>query len=191
MTAEYLLFSAMLAVPLSAMICTSNFLYFFILFPVVAVTSGRWKYCQRLLLLSVPPAVLLVWAYLSGNNQSAVRSVRWICALTSGTYFASELGTAGIAAVLRSIKTVDFTGKLSELIIMAGSTASNVRQCWAENSDLPLFSRILQSAGDSVSKASSALPESNPSGVLPFSLAVVSWLFVLVSVSGIADGIVE
>ncbi|MCD4708310.1 MAG: hypothetical protein K8S62_11300 [Candidatus Sabulitectum sp.] len=191
MTAEYLVFATLLTVPLSAMICTSNFLYFFILFPAAAVFSGRWKYCGRLFFLSFPPVVLLVWACLAGNDQSALRSLRWICALASGTYFASELGTAGTAGVLRSMRMFPSAGKLSELMLLAGSTASNVRRCWMENAELPLFPRIIQSAGDSVSGASLNLPEQQPPGVFPLSIAVVSWLFVLVSVSGIADGVVE
>ncbi|MCK5131184.1 MAG: hypothetical protein KAR40_03425 [Candidatus Sabulitectum sp.] len=191
MTANCMVFSALLAVPLSAMICTSNLLYFFVLFSVASIASGRWKYCRRLFFLSFPPAVLLVWAYLSGNNQSTLRSIRWICALASGTYFASELGTGGMAGVLQSMRPFPFTEKLSVLMQMAGSTASNVRPCWVGNSELPLFSRILQTAGDSVSKANSVLPERKPCGVLPLSVAVLSWIFLLLSVSGIADGMVR
>lgn len=189
MTAEYMIFSALLTVPVSAMVCTSDFLYFFILFPVVAVAGRKWKYCRRLLFLSFPPVVLLVWAYHIGNNQSALRSLRWICALAPGTYFASELGTAGVAGVLRSIRPFPFAGKLSELMLMAGSTASNARQLWVENSELPFFSRILQTAGESVSEANPVVQEWQPSGVLPVLIAVVSWVFLLVSISGIADGV--
>ena len=130
----------------------------------------------------------MVWVYLTGNDQSLLTSVRWICALASGTYFASELGTAGMAGVLESMKPLPFSARLSELLILAGSTASNVRRCWAANSDLTLLSRIIQSTGDSVAKADSTLSAAEQCGVIPFSLSIVSWVFMLVSVSGIADG---
>lgn len=191
MIAEYLVFAALLTVPLSAMLCSSSLLYFFILFPVAAVSSGNWKYCKSICFLLFPPSVLLVWACLAGNDQSALRSIRWICALASGTYFASELGTAGMAGVLGSMIPFPFTAKLSELMLLAGSTASNVRQCWVENAELPLFRRILESAGDSVSKANLNLPEQQSLGVFPLSVAAVSWIFLLVSISGIADGVVR
>ncbi len=189
MIAEYMVFAALLSVPFSAMICTCNFLYFFVLFPVAAISSGNWKYCRSLFFLSFPPAVFLAWAYFTGNEQSTLRSMRWICALASGTYFASELGTAGMAGVLRSMRPFPFTEKLSELMLMAGSTALNARRCWEENTELPLIQRILQSAGDSVSRASPDIPEQHPLGVFPLSVAAVSWIFMLVSISGIADGV--
>ncbi len=189
MTANYMVFSALLVVPVSAMICVDSFLYFFILFPVAAVSAGKWMYCRRLIVVSFPPAVLMIWAYLTGNDQSSLTSLRWICALASGTYFASELGTAGMAGVLDSMRLLPFSARLSELLTLAGSTASNVKSCWAAKSDLPLFSRIIQSAGDSVAKADSTLPAAEQCDVIPFSLSIVSWVFLLVSVSGIADGI--
>ncbi len=190
MSGKFMMFAAMLTVPISAMICPGSFLLFFILFPLSAILSANWMYCKSLFFLLVTPAIFLVWAFLSGNEQSFLRSLRWICALTSGTYFASELGTSGMAAVLMAMKGFPFTGKLAELMLMAGGTASNARQCWVENAEMSLFSRVLQSVSDSVANARPAPVELRPSGAFPVSVAVVSWLFLLVSLSGIADRVV-
>ncbi len=189
MTADFMLFSALLAVPLSAMLCSGNSLFFFILFPLAAVVQGKWMYCKRLFFLTLPPVIFLVWAYWGGNKSGYLSSIRWICAITSGTYFAAELGTTGIASVLGSVKFLPFAGRLSDLMLLAGSTAANVRKCWVENSDLPLSRRIIQSAADSVAGAELHSPQHNPVGILPLSVAVMSWVFLLISVSGITEGI--
>lgn len=190
MSGKFMMFASMLTVPVSAMICPRNFLLFFILFPISAILSANWMYCKSLFFLLLTPAIFLVWAFLSGNEQSSLRSLQWICALTSGTYFASELGSSGMAAVLMAMKGFPFAGKLAELMLLAGGTASNARQCWIENAEMPLFSRVLQSVSDSVEKARPVHGELRPSGAFPVSIAVVSWLFLLVSLSGIADGVV-
>ncbi|MCK5786951.1 MAG: hypothetical protein KAH54_10400 [Candidatus Sabulitectum sp.] len=189
MTSKYLIFTALLSVPLSAVICHRIFLYFFILFPLSAVVTANWRYCRALLLLSLPPVVFLVWSYFSGNGESLQRSLRWICALASGSYFASELGTAGVALVLRSMRPFPLTGKLSELMLLAGSVTGNAKQCWKENVELPLLQRIIQSAEDSVSKAEPVVPEQTSTAAVPLFIAMLSWLFLLVSISGIADGV--
>ncbi len=188
MTADFMLFSALLAVPLSAMLCTGDSLYFFILFPLVAITQRRWMYCKRLFFMTLPPVIFLIWAYFVGDDSGYVRSIRWICALASGTYFAAELGTAGMASVLGSLESIPFTRRLSDLMLLAGSTAINVRKFWVDNSELPLFRRIIQSAGDSVAGAELHSPQRKPIGILPLSVAVISWVFLLISVSGIAEG---
>ena len=186
MTSKFLIFTALLSVPVSAFICRSTFLFFFIIFPLSALVTANWRYCRALLLLSFPPVVFLVWSYLSGNEQGFQRSLRWICALASGSYLASELGTAGVALVLRSMRPLPLTGKLSELMLLAGSTAGNVKKCWKENVELSLLQRIIQSAEDSVSKAEPAVPEQTSTGKVPFYIAILSWLFLLVSISGVA-----
>lgn len=191
MITKFMVFSALLMVPLSAMMCTYNLLYFFILFPMAAIVTGKWKYCQRLFFLLLSPFMVLVWAHVTGNNLAVVRSVRWICALATGTFFASELGTAGMADVFLSMKSLPYTKKFSELLLMAGSTASNVRLCWAENADLPLVSRILRSSDDSVSKACPTRSERRSPGRFTLLVAVFSWIFMLVSISGIMDGVVR
>jgi len=130
----------------------------------------------------------MIWAYLTRSDHSSLTSLRWICALASGTYFASELGTAGMVSVLESMKHIPFAARLSELLTLAGSTASNVRSCWAANSELPLLQRILRSADDSVAQADLTPSAAQQCGVIPFLVSIVSWIFLLVSVSGIADG---
>lgn len=189
MTADFMLFSALLAVPLSAMLCSGNSLFFFVLFPLVAIAQGKWMYCKRLFFLTLPAIIFLVWAYFGDNKSGFIDSIRWICAITSGIYFAAELGTAGIAGVLGSVKSLPFAGRLSDLMLLAGSTAANVRKCWLENSDLPLSRRIVQSATDSVAAAELHSPQHKPMGILPLSVAVVSWVFLLISISGITEGI--
>jgi len=186
-----MLFSALVAVPVSATVCSGKLLYFFTLYPLIALAGREWKYCRRLLALSLAPAAVLVWAGLVGNSHSILRAVRWICAVASGAYFASVLGSAGIASVLGSAGSFSFFRKLSRLMLLAGSTASKAGQCWAENSMLPLIPRILQSASDSVKQADVAVSEPQNSGPFALPVAVVSWIFLLVSVSGIADGAVK
>ncbi len=186
-----MLFSALVAVPVSAVLCNGKFLYFFALFPVAAFAGREWKYCRRFPALSLAPAVVLAWASLTGNSQSTMRSVRWICAVASGTYFASVLGSAGIASVLNSADSFPFLRKLSRLMLLAGSTASKAGHCWADNSSLPLIPRILQSASDSVEQANVTIPKPRNSGPIALPVAVVSWIFLLISVSGIADGVVK
>jgi hypothetical protein len=181
-----MIFAALVAVPFSAMMCVNSLLYFFILFPVAALAGGKRGYLRRLVLMCFPSVVMLIWFYFSGNSQSTVRSLRWICAIASGTYFATVLGSSGIAAVLKSIP---FAAGLSDLMLLAGGTAFRAGACWAENSELPLVARVIQSASDSIGKAESVVPEKKPSDFFSLSVAVVSWIFLLVSVSGVADGI--
>jgi hypothetical protein len=191
MNRNFMLFSALVAVPVSAMVCNEKLLFFFTLFPLVALAGRKWKYCRRFLVLSTAPAVVLAWASLTGNSLSILRSVRWICAVASGTYFASVLGSAGIASVLGSSGSFSFFRRLSRLMLLAGSTASKAGECWLNNSRLPLVPRILRSASDSVKLADYTVSEPQDSGHLALPVAVVSWIFLLVSVSGIADGLVK
>lgn len=191
MNKDFMLFSALVAVPVSAMACTEKFLYFFTLFPIVGLAGRNWKYCRRFLVLSTAPAVVLVWASLTGNSQSIFRSIRWICAVASGTYFASVLGSAGIASVLGSSGSFPLFHRFSQLMLLAGSTASKAGECWEMNSRLPLVPRILRSASDSVKLADYTVSKPQDSGPVALPVAVVSWIFLLVSVSGIADGLVK
>jgi len=191
MNRDFMLFSALVAVPVSAMVCNEKFLYFFALFPLVALAGRKWKYCRMFLVLSSAPAAVLVWASLTGNGQSLFRSIRWICAVASGSFFASVLGSAGIASVLGSFGSFSFFRRLSQLMLLAGSTASKAGECWVNNSRLPLVPRILRSASDSVKLADYTVSEPQNSGYFGLPVAVVSWLFLLVSVSGIADGLVK
>ena len=184
----YMVFAALLATPISAMLCAENLLPFFILFPLSSLIGKNWKYCKSLPFLLVAPAIFLIWAFIEGSGHSTMRSLRWICALTSGSYFASALGTAGIARVMHSFSSIPFAAKLSDLMVMAGSTVSNVRHYWSEYSNLPLLQRILQSAVESVSNTSSDIIEAGEPAAIPVLMAVVSWVFFLVSVSGIAGG---
>lgn len=187
MTADFMLFSALLAVPFSAMLCSDNSLYFFALFPLVAVAQGKWMYCKRLFFLTLPATIFLVWTYFEGSQSGFIDSIRWICAISSGTYFAAELGTTGIAGVLGSVKFLPFMGRLSDLMLLAGSTAVRVRKCWMENSDLPLMLRISQTAADSIAGAELIPPQQKSVGILPLSVAAMSWVFLLISVSGITE----
>ncbi|MCP4646269.1 MAG: hypothetical protein GY852_00850, partial [bacterium] len=101
---------------------------------------------------------------------------------------ASELGVSRLAEILRSMSSFPPAEKLSELMIIAGSTASNARQCWHIHAALPLPDRIIQSAADSVNRASPLSVVSDKPGVLPVVLAVLSWIFFIFSVSGITGG---
>ena len=53
------------------------------------------------------------------------------------------------------------------------------------------MSRILRSASDSVKLADYTVSKPHDSGPFALPVAVVSWIFLLVSVSGIADGLVK
>ena len=168
------------------MICSSEFLFFYAVFPLAAVFSAGFRYIRSFLLLCFPPGIILAWAYFTGNTDTALRSLRWICAIASGTYFAVELGTQGIAGVLRSTGSFPYAEKLSDLMLMAGDTASNAKQKLAEEQSIAFVSRILLTATDSVENSRSVQSEIEQPGLLPVSIAVMSWLFLLVSVSGIA-----
>jgi hypothetical protein len=185
MTARYMMFAALLTAPLSALICSRYWLFFFAVFPLAALFSSGIRYIRSLLLLSIPPGVVLIWAHLTGNADTAQRSLRWICTIASGTYFAVELGTGGIADVVRSVGSSSFARRFSDLMLMAGNTASNAREYWVRHSDLPLHRRILKTASDSVEKALPVESEIKQSGIVPVSVAVLSWLFLVVSISGI------
>ncbi len=187
----YMLFSALLAVPLSAMICDSSFLYFFLIFPFTALLSRKFIYCKRLFLLSIAPSMMLVWAYYSGNIPSSLRSLRWICALSAGTYFASELGTSGISQVFQSMKGFSAAKRFSHLMLLAGSVAEKSKEFWTDNADLPFKQRIFQTTSDAVSKATVTKVEKQSVSLSPILVAVISWLFLLVSISGIADGVIN
>ena len=135
--------------------------------------------------------MMLVWAYYSGNHSSTLGSLRWICALSAGTYFASELGASGISQVFQSMNDFPFAEKFSDLMLLAGSVAERSKEYWTDNAGLPFKQRIFQTTSDAVLKATITKMEKQSINLFPLSVAVISWLFLLVSISGIADGAVN
>lgn len=183
MTGAVMVFASMVAAPASAFLCPWQWLYFFALYPASALGGLRFTYFRNLFFIALPPFAAFLWAVATNHPESASRSLRWICAAASGIYFAGALGPSGIASVLSAAGA----RRLSETMALAGSAASSAGRIWKRNKDLPAAQRLWTTLKESASPAASIGVPFHPPGPFPVILAAVSWVFLLVSVSGRAS----
>ncbi len=178
-----MIFAALVAVPAASFLCGGRYLPFFCLFPVAAAAELNFRYFRNIALLAFAPLLFLVWAILTGNGVTTLRSLRWIAALAAGSYFAGALGTSGIACVLKKMGSVQSLRTLSETMETAGPAIRVARETWNRNTDLPVLKRVSRVLSESLA----AQPENAEPGVVkavPVAAAAVSWLFLLGAVSG-------
>lgn len=176
-----MVFAALVTVPAASFLCGSKYLFFFCLFPLAAAVNVNFRYFRNIVLLAFAPLLILLWAIFTGNSVTIFRSIRWIAALTAGSYFAGALGTAGIALVLRRMGSPFQI--LAETMESAGPAVRTAGKIWQGGSELPLIQRV----STTLSEALTAEPEEiNPPGIkaVPVYVAAVSWLFLLGTVSG-------
>ncbi len=182
MTARYMLFAALIATPAAAFLSTQSLLLFYLVFPLSELFSLNWKFFRNAAVLIPAPAAVLCWAWLFGNYEAFHRSLRWICALSAGVYFARSLGPGGISLVLKSFHRCSFLTALADSIDTAGSAAASAGEIWREAGVLPLRERIVHTLTVSI-KSGKPVAESVPSA-FPVSIAVISWIFFIAVLSG-------
>jgi len=172
--------ASMLAAPVSAFLCPVQWLYFFALYPAMSLAERKLAYFRNLFFMVLPPAAVFLWSILSDHSASALSSLRWACAVASGVYFAQTLGPGGIGYLLG----IAGVKGLSNTMSIAGEATSAARLHWRENSDLPVMERAAAAVKNSLSGRESPQRADLSLGLLPVIVAVVSWLFLLVSISG-------
>lgn len=176
-----MVFASMAAAPVSAFLCPAHWLAFFVLYPAASLAEKKLTYFRNLFFIALPPLTAFIWASLSNHPESASRSIRWACAVASGVYFAGALGPAGIASVLRTAGA----RRLSHTMFLAGDAASAARMNWKRNRELPVRERVAVTVRDSISiTAASPQNASASQGPFPVTVAVISWAFLLLSISG-------
>ena len=180
MTGGVMVFASMAAAPASAFLCPAHWLVFFMLYPVVSLAQKKLTYFRNLFFIALPPVTVFVWALLSHHPESASRSIRWVCAVASGVYFAGTLGPGGIASVLEMAGAQ----RLSDTMSLAGDAVSAARLNWKRYGELPVRERVSVTVRDSVLISASPQIISGSQGPVPVAVAVVSWLFLLLTISG-------
>ncbi|PIE51206.1 hypothetical protein CSA37_13145 [Candidatus Fermentibacteria bacterium] len=177
-----MLFAALIATPAAAFLTTQSLLLFYLVFPFSALFSLDWKFFRNAALLIPAPAAVLCWAWLSENDAAFHRSLRWICALSAGVYFARSLGPGGISLVLRSFYRCSFLTALADSIHTAGSAAASAGEVWREADSFPFGERIVHTLTGSI-KAGKPVKDSVPDA-FPVAIAVISWIFFIAVLSG-------
>jgi len=175
-----MVFASLTAVPVSAFICPFHWLLFFALYPAASLIEKKLTYFRNLFFIALPPLTAFAWATLSNHPESASRSIRWVCAVSSGVYFAGSLGPGGIAAVLEMAGA----GRLSDTMSLAGEAISAARTNWREHRALPVRERALVTVRDSVSVKGYPRNVLVSPGPVPLTVAVISWMFLVISLSG-------
>ncbi len=185
MLSKYFLFIAFLFTPIMAMFCTQQILYFYAIYPFTALLTKKWGYFKALIFLILPPVFLLTLAYFSSQQNSTIKSLRWILSIISGVYFASELGASGISSVLRSFQ-FSFTHKLADVIDLGGKVITGVKPYWSQYKGVALTERVVLTVENSIANVSLLDTRKNkkihPAAVI---VAFLSWLFVLLTISGV------
>jgi len=182
-----MIFAALVAAPASAFLCGRFSLLFFLVFPAAALTEMRFRYFRNLAFMVFAPLLVFLWAWYTGNHVSAERSLRWICSLSAGVYFAVSLGPGRIAAVVRSISGLPPFQSFSDMMMLAGGTSAAAVEMWKKHSSMVFKERLFATVRDAVAAAEPKEPEPVSSGTIPFVTAVIAWVFLLVSVSGRAS----
>lgn len=178
----------MAGTPASAFICMPGNLFLFAVFPVTGIVTGGTAYLKRLAVLCLPPAVSLGWA-LMASQDSVTPSLRWLAAVSSGTYFAWVLGSGGTAMVIDGIirRVPVLRTSLEPLLVtlqLAGPSAALTRLAWSETGNegslagrvAIVAERVLREARPEVGRVSVSLP-----GAM---LAGLGWIMLSLSVAG-------
>ncbi len=168
-----------------AMYCSQQILYFYIIYPFTALLTKKWGYFKALIFLILPPAFLLIWTYFFSQQNSTIKSLRWILSIISGVYFASELGSSGISSVLRSFQ-FSFAHKLADVIDLGGKVVLGVKPYWLQYKDVTLTERVVLTVENSI-KNVSLLDTRKERKIHPAAVTVafLSWLLVLLTISGV------
>jgi hypothetical protein len=180
MTGDLMLFAGMLSAPVAAMLCPSRFLFFWGVFPLVAVLEGHRAWFGRFAFLALPPFILMILAIKGGNDAAAAASLRWGCALASGSFFAVSLSAGGMAGVLQHLGA----SGLARVILLSGDTARRTRLAWMEYRSLPVAQRAARAVTQAVEGAVPVPVIRSGPGPASVSAAVLSWVLFLVSISG-------
>lgn len=178
----------MAGTPASAFICMPGNLFLFAVFPIAGIVTAGTAYLKRLAVLCLPPAVSLGWA-LMASQDAVTPSLRWLAAVSSGSYFAWVLGSGGTAMVIDGIirRVPVLRTTLEPLLVtlqLAGPSAAITRLAWSETGNESSFAervaivaeRVLREARPEIGRVSVALP-----GAL---LAGLGWIILSLSVAG-------
>lgn len=185
MFSKHLLFIAFLVTPITAMFCDPHLLYFYIIYPFTALIAGKWNYFKAVALLIIPPVLFFVWAYIISPQSSSQQSLRWIVSITSGVYFAAELGASGISSVLRSMR-FSFADKLADIIGLGGKVILRVKPNWSLYKDVDITERVVLTVENSLADIPEVdIIEEKKISTISLVLAFFSWLITLVTISGV------
>ena len=185
MFSKYFLFIAFLFTPIIAMFCTQQLLYFFIIYPFTALFTKKWGYFKAVVFLILPPVFLLIWTYFFSQQNSVIKSLRWILSIISGVYFASELGASGISSVLRSFH-FSYAHKLADVIDLGGKVIIGVKPCWSQHKGVTLTERVVLTVENSINNVSLLdIRKEKKVHSAAIAVAFLSWLLVLLTISGV------
>ncbi len=184
LAAEVMVFAALVAVPASAFLCPAGLLPCFALFPLAALFHLFPGYFRNLLLMASGPVLYMAWALAAGNPAGSLTALRWVCALSAGVYFAGSLGPAGIASVLGLARGFPPAARLSEAMMFAGGAASAAGVRWRAHRDRPVRERLTAAVAEALRSPEPAAAPERPPGRLALFVSVLSWCFLLLSVSG-------
>lgn len=179
-----MVFAALAASPASAFLCPDRWLYFFGIFPVLSVVEGGSRRLRGFLLLSMAPFALFLWSMHLGNQQAAGNSLRWISAISAGTFFAGVLGPSGISSVLSSFTILPAARRLSDTMLAAGGSVAAAGTSWRAHGGMPFMKRLETTLEEALGAPSAEASHQSP-GSLPVTAAALSWCFLLASLAGL------
>jgi hypothetical protein len=163
-----------------------------LLLPGLAVLSGvlRWGagWTARLLAVMAAPALICVWAHLTGRDEAALRAARWAASAACGFYFARDAGPARIAWWLDMVgrRTGAAGGLFRDLALITSSAPAAARAAAAgmrKRSALEAVRAMEQAVTDH--RQGGPLPPPGPPAPASIAGSLLAWLFAMAGLAGL------